>query len=1162
MFLPRKRPQSQPKNSGSASSSIVAAFSEIQQSEKPKNPFAAYKAFKAEVKAEQEAKKRLEAEEAAKASGRPSDNATSLNLEDWDPNDQLPLPESVLEEFRLSAIPDRLTHLNIEWHQGVNAVMLLAQGPIESAQKQNSFVGQAIARTLKKYEYLAAGLWATYGTTIDGEINQTVSVKPVTPREGTENKGFGWRPTGKKVKYDAPLGSPALPILPFVDRQTAQEIFDKFGVTPLEGEHFWQTVQRCGLPIIVTEGVKKALALIAHRYPAIALRGITVWHTKGEKTDLHPGLVEFATTGRKIHICFDQDLTPKTVKNVSREINNLGKELKRRGCLVSVMCWQPSEGKGIDDAIYNAGANGQKWLDAVIAGALDLKEWQQNNRIPLILSAIVRAKTLGIEPLRATEGDYLPDLDPLLSGTITIIQAATGSGKTTQFGRIVSDWIERGGNVLVLYSLNGLGQQSAASWGLPHIHDYERDRASQEAYLADISSSHGTVLCIDSLHRIPDWFYNRPLLLVFDECNQDVRHLVQGGTLKERSSEILQLVGKVAKIAAQSGAIIAAEATVFPHTVEFLKAVSGGDHVNLIDHKRTADRGRVEVHQENSPNGLLADAFDRIERGEKLLWLSTSQKNTRKMFEAFTAKGLRAVRIDSDTNREGQFTEFFENPDKWLAENGDSFDVLILSPSCKTGVSITWAGFDQIYGYFPCLDPDSALQMLARYRLPVPRKVAIPKFILTTGDESLGSISKIAARTDLNAKFAIAAHNLDFVESADSDQAAVAAAAVQFAAADSALIGLQKSVAFDYLCETLEVEGFTVYREIPDGTPLPPDDAEARREAKELLEEVTEKIWRDDARAIAVASPFDSVEAANKVLADSCSLADWFRAKKTKLIHERPGIDFNDSDVCYDACTRNDGIMLRGVQTQEDATDPDLIAAVVSGDVERLLSQGLLHKLPTRYLKALIYNKSGILNLLDPEAIYQNSDQALIAVQKFAVKHKAELRYLWGFQVEDQGIDRDGRATTHSPIDVVGKLLKRLGLRFLAISRKGKGQKERQYKIVPRFKTDRENPAWNVAEATRLWAVRSALLKAAEQVQEQACVSTPEPEQQKPPAPKPTPVWTPNVGETVWAWDYDSWTEAVVTAIDSAGRWLVDLVTGWDLAISNPSHLAPIGGAV
>ncbi len=1101
--------------------------------------------------------------DAAKEGRRPSDLATDFCLEDRDPASK-PLPDYVWREFRESAIPDRLTELNARYYDGIDAVLLLARKQLESAQKQSSFAGSAVQKVLKNHERLSKGLWAVFGTTIDGGENTAPSAKPRIQQ--SEAKGFGeGKPVKKGPKYTGPAGEPALPILPWVDQQTAQEIFDRYQVEPLEGEAFWRTIKRCGIPIAIAEGFKKACSLICHGIPAISLRGIYNWHSKGEKTQLHPGLVEFATTGQQFYICFDQDPAPKTVQAVTEQIRALGKELQRRGCSVAVLCWEQSEGKGVDDAIYNAGSNGQKWLDAVVEGAVEFGEWKKNHRIPLLLAAIERGKTLGITPTRETEGRYVPDIAPVAVGTITVIQAPTGSGKTQQIRSQVDQWRATGGNVLALYSLNSLGQQTASRKGLPHIHDYGKDPASISAFESDMSVSRGAVLCFDSLHRIPGWFFNRPLLLILDEANQGIEHLTGGDTLGDRQNEIVQKLSRIAKMTAVTGAIILAEAKIFPHTLEFVKAISGCTNVIRIDHHRNDNRGTVQVRKVIGCQELYAGALKSLERGEKLLWVSTSQRNTRLVAEALVAGGYRVARIDSETNRGGEFDVFFADPDQWLEENGGSVDVLILSPSCKTGLSIEWPGFDRVYGYFPGLDPDSGLQLLARYRPVVPREIGIPAFIQTSGRQALGGTKKIAARLQTDRELALQVYAIESVESGSPDEIATAAAVVGFACANDGLRGAQKSIAYEYLCSALEQDGFRVARLEPEPDP---ESKALVKAAKTALVEAQEKIWRDDAVTQATAVPFDSVDKARSVKAQNCSLADQFRADKTLLIAEFPGIDFDDPEICYQTGYRDRGVMISGVRKNIDALDPDRVAAALSKSATALVAQGFNHKLPTRHLRAVLLNKSGILDLIDPDVIYQNGDAALVAVQQFAVKYRADLRYVAGIDVQPESVDTKGR-TTHSAIDVVGKLLKCLGLRFLTVSRKGTAQTHRQYQIVPRFNggssgdgLDKQDLDQVRKEAATLWSIRLDLLRAAQSRAIAAQAVQPMPEPTKTAEPQPTATWTPTIGESVLAWDYDRWISATVTAIDSVGRWLVDLATGWDLTISNVKHLAPnVGGA-
>jgi NADH:ubiquinone oxidoreductase subunit B-like Fe-S oxidoreductase len=61
---------------------------------------------------------------------------------------------------------------------------------------------------------------------------------------------------------------------------------------------------------------------------------------------LIPELALFATPGRKITICFDQDSKPKTIATVGAMIAKMGGLFTRSGCIVQVIEWDNQLGKG------------------------------------------------------------------------------------------------------------------------------------------------------------------------------------------------------------------------------------------------------------------------------------------------------------------------------------------------------------------------------------------------------------------------------------------------------------------------------------------------------------------------------------------------------------------------------------------------------------------------------------------------------------------------------------------------------------------------------------------------------------------------------------------------------------------------------------------------
>jgi hypothetical protein len=130
------------------------------------------------------------------------------------------------------------------------------------------------------------------------------------------------------------------------------------------------------------------------------------------------------------------------------------------------------------------------------------------------------------------------------------------------------------------------------------------------------------------------------------------------------------------------------------------------------------------------------------------------------------------------------------------------------------------------------------------------------------------------------------------------------------------------------------------------------------------------------------------------------------------------------------------------------------------------------------------------------------------------------------------------------------------------MARPGGGRdRQREYRVVPIVPTGDDKSADQVES----WQHRQRLLAAARQrlatvpLAEKAIATVLE---AAPAIAQTQTDWTPTIGAAVWAWDFNVWAAATITAIDAAGRWLVDLATGWDLAISNPTHLAPYLGGV
>ncbi|MGL6341671.1 MAG: DUF3854 domain-containing protein, partial [Waterburya sp.] len=128
---------------------------------------------------------------------------------------------------------------------------------------------------------------------------------------------------------------------------------------------FWSwVVSNLEVPLIITEGAKKAAALISLGYAAIALPGIFNGYRQpkdecGRKTGLAkliPQLQVFATPGRTVYFAFDRDTKASTVNNVKIAIAKTGKLFTKAGVDVKVIRWS-EPAKGVDDLIVQNGAS-------------------------------------------------------------------------------------------------------------------------------------------------------------------------------------------------------------------------------------------------------------------------------------------------------------------------------------------------------------------------------------------------------------------------------------------------------------------------------------------------------------------------------------------------------------------------------------------------------------------------------------------------------------------------------------------------------------------------------------------------------------------------------------------------------------------------------------
>jgi Domain of unknown function (DUF3854) len=271
-----------------------------------------------------------------------------------------------IEEFRESAIDDSLIALNFKSLDGE----ITEDG---SDVADHLLYSDAIARknggsvTSKHLPYLTfgAGWWCGGGIDLVTlkPMPEWGCLKPDKPQPAwkKDDEGNWVKDSNKSIKYHNPPLDPVKYFALRVTFATGTKIAQRHGLEAAYNEHqgefmpsdedrgFWGwVIGQKSIPLLTTEGAKKAACLLSHGYLSIALSGIWNACDSGKDT-LKPGIAA-AATGREVVIVFDIDSKEKTQKAVNSAAVKLS-----RACItadstkITEVKWMGA--KGVDDFI-------------------------------------------------------------------------------------------------------------------------------------------------------------------------------------------------------------------------------------------------------------------------------------------------------------------------------------------------------------------------------------------------------------------------------------------------------------------------------------------------------------------------------------------------------------------------------------------------------------------------------------------------------------------------------------------------------------------------------------------------------------------------------------------------------------------------------------------
>jgi hypothetical protein len=185
-----------------------------------------------------------------------------------------------------------------------------------------------------------------------------------------------WKKSGKFKKYLGAEGESPRAYCPNVTEGIWAVIAARYGVEKT-GIDFWEWIlDHPEIPVIITEGEKKAFAGLAAGYVVISLPGIDCGYKSSSSNDdgsggklaLIPDLKALAEGGRTILIAFDRDSNPQTVERVQKARKELARLFGESGCQTLSIKWD-GQYKGLDDFIFGAG---KEALDSAIESAYNL----------------------------------------------------------------------------------------------------------------------------------------------------------------------------------------------------------------------------------------------------------------------------------------------------------------------------------------------------------------------------------------------------------------------------------------------------------------------------------------------------------------------------------------------------------------------------------------------------------------------------------------------------------------------------------------------------------------------------------------------------------------------------------------------------------------------
>ena len=632
-----------------------------------------------------------------------------------DRNSDSPIQPRHLTEWQSSSVDNKLTTLNLSSLSGLTTYDHLLYS-LPDKDRRND--GRLRDKFLKRYQHLEHGGWYIAGLNPDtnwADIMVWGRFKPDAPRTGSN---------GKLVKYESPPKTPNRVTYFRVPLHLWSRVAARYGIkryhSPLalrltartQPVNFWSWVRsNPEIPIILTEGEKKAGSLLSQGYAAISLPGI--WGGREPKDrdpdqKLHQDLLPLAQPGRTFIILFDYDQKQSTREAVYKATLATGEAIEAAGanCRVALL---PGPEKGVDDFITARGDSASAHLARIINNAHPLEEYRW-------IGNPDDDELIKYAPDNALYIPYLPhstEIDLARSGLIGIrSQMATGKTSLVTKYRVRNRhqrFLVIGHRISLLRELSGPRKLNTNLYlDLP---------------TGQLDKVNALSITVDSLHKLKT-AGNKYDCIFLDEARQVMNHALSATTCKEHRQSILMSLMYFIRSAKR---VIIADAHLDDNTIDFFRAMRPvGEAPLIIKNDYRSSSRDVYYYQGGDSSAIVAKLIAAVEQGKRVMVVSDSKKTIKKL-EALLTKKLAHY---SDKEKKVIWTIHAENsgsPENQHFINNistavEDVDVLLASPSLCTGVDIQSDRFDEVYGVFNAvsLSATDCLQALHRNRKQVP----------------------------------------------------------------------------------------------------------------------------------------------------------------------------------------------------------------------------------------------------------------------------------------------------------------------------------------------------------------------------------------------------------------------------------------------------------